>query len=136
MRRVRRPALLGRSGRVSGNSGALRAGTSRSRRPRAVRGRSLQVRAVIHRTHAHPCPVCAMTLDGAINADGSRSAPRAGDCTVCSSCGAVLRFHVTTSRPKRGGLVQVSKEEFARLPDATRAALVDAVQTVNGRARN
>jgi hypothetical protein len=48
----------------------------------------------IHRTAAHPCPVCRaeLTAASAANAADNVDPPLAGDLTICLHCAIPLRF--------------------------------------------
>jgi hypothetical protein len=70
------------------------------------------------------CPSCKKQLDASTTVGGGSDAPKAGDLSICFSCGAWLRFTGPLS------VVCLLADEFHELEPETKRMLEAGKQTV------
>jgi len=66
------------------------------------------------------CPLCGYLMDYASPPTGPDATPKAGDLSMCLSCGAVLVFTDSTDGP---GLRAISEREWHELGSANQEVL-------------
>lgn len=73
---------------------------------------------------AGDCPTCLSKLDGVTSTEVKPRLPEAGDLSICTYCGAILRFGQDLQ------LEPVTDDDMARLSEANRSTLREASQSI------